>query len=217
LVELVGPAGAGKSTLAAVLPAADPRLRTGPSVWGLPRFDQICAAISLLPVATAAALSGHPFRGAELAQMMRLVALRRVLARTASGDIRVILLDEGPVFGLAWLEVFFESNGARFRNGWRRRARAEWAGRLDGVVRLDADDPALARRIRTRTKPHMVKHLPDGEISSFIARFRDAYDLVIGDMAAAGMTVQALPSSDGAFGEDAARVRDAIERAAHGN
>jgi energy-coupling factor transporter ATP-binding protein EcfA2 len=210
LVELVGPAGAGKSTLAAALPAAEPGLSTGPSVWGLPRLDLFRAALSLVPVASAAVLSGHPFRFAEFVQMSRLVALRRVLSRATRGGETVIVLDEGPVFALAWLEVFYAANGARCRNDWRRRARADWAGRLAGVVRLDAEDPALARRIRTRAKPHMVKDLPDTGISDFTARFRVAYDRVIADMATAGLPVRTLPSTDGAVVDDTVRLRDAI-------
>ncbi len=210
LVELVGPAGAGKSTLAAQLPARVPGLRNGPSVWGLPRLDLLRAALELLPVTARAALSGHPFLPAELAQMIRLTGLRGALERQATGA-DVILLDEGPVFALAWLEVFFEANGARQRNEWRRKAREEWAGLLDGVVRVDADDRLIVRRIRSREKPHLIKHSPDDVILGFTQRFRDAFDQVIEQMSTGGLEVRAVPSTDGDVQDDVTRLQDAIE------
>jgi hypothetical protein len=75
------------------------------------------------------------------------------------------------VFGLAWLDVFY-GPGGRTRANWRRRATARWAARLDAIVRVDAADAVIARRIRARAKPHLIKHRSDQEIFGFGARFR---------------------------------------------
>jgi len=184
IVELAGPAGAGKSTLVQRVIARDAR-GAALSIWGLPRLGLLRSAIALIPTAIQAALGGRPLRLAELAQMMRLDTLRRAVARAARHH-PVVLLDEGAVFGLSWLEVFFGRNGDPGFAAWRRRSIAGWAELLDLVVLVDAADPALAERIRTRDKPHPVKHHPDAVIYGFTATFRVAFDHVLTDLRGAG-------------------------------
>ena len=216
LVELVGPAGAGKSTLAASLPAQDPDVAQGPNLWGLPRALLVASAIELLPTMIAAAIRGRPLHKPEIGQMIRIGALRRALSHTRTRGHRTMVIDEGAVFGLAWLEMFYEAHDDPWRSLWRRREREQWAARLDAVVRLDADDPELARRIRTRAKEHMVKDRNDEEIQVFMARFRDCYDQVIGDMAARGsLAVQSLSTGGAPVPDRVARLREAIEESLH--
>ena len=151
VVELVGPAGAGKTTLARGVTAADSTVRSGLSLWGLPRHRLVRSAVALLPTILGASIRRTPLRAGELAQMIRLGALRHEVEDEAARH-RVIILDEGPVFALSWLEVFFSRNGDRVPASWRRRVVAEWATLLDVVVFIDACDITLANRIRTREK-----------------------------------------------------------------
>jgi hypothetical protein len=118
--------------------------------------------------------------------MIRVDALRHLLAETRSRNTGIILIDEGPVFALSWMEVFFPQWNSRHGAGWRERVITEWAKRLDAVVRLDADDMVLAQRIRTRAKWHPVKDLPYSEIRRFTARFREAFDRVLAELTAMG-------------------------------
>ena len=105
----------------------------------------------------------------------------------------MILLDEGPVFALSWLDVFFARNGDRVPAAWRQHVVADWSQLLDVVVFIDASDVTLAERIRTREKPHMVKDRPDTEIYGFSAGFRKAFDAVIAEFAKGGhLMVDAL-------------------------
>jgi hypothetical protein len=206
MVELVGPAGAGKTTLARALQECDSGVRVGPSLWGLPRPLLLASAIALVPTALTAARAGRSLRGAEYAQMTRLGALRRVLERERHEPGTAVVLDEGPVFGLSWLEVFFAGNGDPLRARWRARALADWASRLDVVVRLDGPDWLLATRIRERDKPHLVKGAPDPAIHAFNARFRRAFDQVIEGLAdRRGPAVLGLPA-DGLPAETATRL-----------
>lgn len=186
VVELIGPAGAGKSTLAGALAARDPRVAAGWSLWGLPRPMLLGSALALTPTFLAAARARRPLRPAEAAHMIRISALHRAVEQAAVGPHRIILMDEGAVFGLTWLEVFFGRNGDAGWAAWRRRAIADWAASLDVLVRVDAPDPVLATRIRTRPQPHMVRHSPEEAIRDFTARFRSAFDRVVGDLRAAG-------------------------------
>jgi shikimate kinase len=217
VVELVGPAGAGKTTLAQGVSAVDPSVRTGLSLWGLPRPRLFEAALPLIPTFLASAiLPSRRLQWGEMVQMVRLGALRRVV-REESRKHRVILLDEGPVFALSWLEVFFARNGDR-AGAWRRRTVADWASLLDVVVFIDASDSTLAQRIRTREKEHMVKDASDEEIHGFAAGFRKAFDRVIAEIAKAGhLVVDALRTDRGAEGENAERLVQALSKRRNGN
>lgn len=203
VVELVGPAGAGKTTLAEGASAVDPTIRAGLSLWGLPRPKLASAAIQLIPTFLMAALRpSRRLQWGEMAQMIRLGALRHVV-RDEARKHRVILLDEGPVFALSWLDFFFARNGHRAPS-WRRRTVADWASLLDVVVFIDAADSTLAQRIRTREKDHLVKDLPDHEIYGFAAGFRKAFDRVITEMSKAGhLVVDALRTDRAAKSENA--------------
>jgi pimeloyl-ACP methyl ester carboxylesterase len=104
---------------------------------------------------------------------------RRLLARHGE-RVRPVVLDEGAVYMLARLRVLGGERlrGPGFERWWHEEVR-RWARCLDLVVRLDAPDPTLRERIRTRSQPHGVKHLSDGYVDSFAATYRIAYDEVI--------------------------------------
>lgn len=220
IVELVGPAGAGKTTLAQGVSRTDATVRAGLSLWGLPRPKLLASAVALLPTFMRSALAGGgapPLRWAEMAQMIRLGALRRVVREEAKKH-RILLLDEGPVFALSWLDVFFKRNGDRVPAAWRRRAVADWGLLLDVVVFLDASDLTLAHRIRSRQKEHMVKHRTDAEISGFSAGFRKAFDRAIAELARAGhLVVDALSTDLDPMEQTAARLLATLKQRRNGH
>lgn len=210
-VELVGPAGAGKSTLVARLPERGAGVAAGPNLWGLPKGLLLRSAAALVPTIVASLIDRHPLRPAEIGQMVRMGALRRALVRVAGRRKGTIVMEEGPVFGLAWLDVH-HSGAGRVRAAWRRRESEEWARRLDAVVRVDADDDVLARRIRAREKAHSVKHAGDDTIERFLERYRNSYDRILGDLEERGhLSVRTLRGAQKPIDEEAARLRAAID------
>jgi hypothetical protein len=214
LVELVGPAGAGKTTLAATLPKRDPTIRQAPNLWGLPRHFLAAGTMELLPVFAAGAAHGRRFGSSEMGQMVRIVALRRAVDRAAARAHGTLVVDEGAVFGLTWLEVFHEAPDDTVRNAWRARERERWSRRLDAVIRLDADDDELARRIRTRDKQHMVKDRSDAEIRAFMLRFRSCYDRIIDAIVAEGrVAVRTMTTGGDSIFDRSARLRETIGEA----
>src|SRR4051812_5642804 len=62
VVELVGPAGAGKSTLAQNVHRADSDVHVGLSLWGLPRTRLVRGAIALVPTVVMAAMRKRRLR-----------------------------------------------------------------------------------------------------------------------------------------------------------
>lgn len=182
LIELVGPAGTGKSAVASALTGDHGSF----GLWNQPRSSLVAGATDVAPAALAAARAGKPLVADELAQMVRLSAMQRTLSRANPDGAAMLVMDEGPVFALSWFEVFFGRNGDPGWRPWRQRMLQDWAARLDVVIRMDAPDEILARRIRERSKPHLVKRSPFAEICGFNARFREAFDRVIGEMMKAG-------------------------------
>jgi hypothetical protein len=119
--------------------------------------------------------------------MVRLQTLRQALSQPTDRPAELLIFDEGPVFALTWLrgfghDVLRQNPSAE----WWRSATREWASVIDTVVVLDAPDQVLAQRIRARAHPHEVKELPDLEIARWMARFREALDWVLSEMARHG-------------------------------
>src|SRR2546425_11413410 len=139
IVELVGPAGVGKSALAQRLLARPDVVRA--SVWNLPAALLIESAVRSLPLLLRLCVVTRALPREELKQIVRLNALRLFISRRVAGAA-VVVLDEGPVFALSWLRVF---GHPRLQNGraepWWLATYAVWAALLDRVVLLDAPEP----------------------------------------------------------------------------
>jgi len=195
----------------------DPRFVNGLTIWERPRGDLARSALALLPTMASAALRGRPLKPRELAQMIRLGALRLAVDRAATTGWCVHLMDEGPVFGLAWLEVFFGRHDTPFTR-WRHAMLRDWGSRLVAVIRLDAGDVELARRIRARAQAHPVKDHSDPEIANFTARYRRAFDRVLAELRAVGnVAIVDLRTDDtDADTRAAASVHGALEETLHG-
>jgi hypothetical protein len=220
VVELVGPAGAGKSTLAQNVHRADAGVHVGFSLWGLPRTRLVRGALALVPTIVVAAVRKRRLRWREIAQMIRLDALRRLLRRAKSrgrGQQRIILLDEGPVFGISWLDLAFAQRGVKAPEKWRRRALAKWGRVLDSVIFLDAQDTTLAGRIRTRSKQHRMAKGSDVAIRRFANGFRSAFDKVIAELGGSGRLVVDQVRTDGRLEHSTQRLRAKLARHRNGH
>ncbi|HJU53676.1 MAG TPA: hypothetical protein VJ715_03855 [Pyrinomonadaceae bacterium] len=190
VAEIVGPAGAGKSTLTQVLRQRDGTMRTGLSVWGLPPTLLCLNAVLSLPRFIGLYRSRGRIRRHEVKLIVRLSALHQLLGRESSKNYRTLLLDEGTIFALVKLLAFGDggkSNGngrSNHLDEWTQSLLNRWARRLDAVIWLDAPDEVLAERIRSRGKAHRVKDKTDQEIYDFLARYRDSYERVISELTA---------------------------------
>ena len=184
VAEIVGPAGAGKSTLTQVLRERDGSLRTGLSVWGLPPRLLLANAFTSLPILVGFYRGGRRLTWGEVNLVIRLNALHQLLGRESfKRDHKALLLDEGTVFALVKLHAFGrDAAGAETSrlDRWAQSLLRRWA------ARLDAPDAVLARRIRERDKPHRVKDGTDEEIYAFLARYRRSYEQIISELTAQG-------------------------------
>ena len=185
----MGPAGAGKTTLAQSIQRADATVHVGLSLWGLPRSRLVRGAIALVPTIVLSAVRKRRLRWPEIRQMIRVDALRWMLRRMKSRH-PMILLDEGPVYGISWLDLTFAERGAKAPARWRRRAVKRWSRLIDSVVFLDATDEELAHRIRRRGKEHRMQHASNATIRRFANGYRKALADVVAELNNAGGRLQ---------------------------
>ena len=183
-IEIVGVAGAGKSTLARTLLARHPVCRLAdfiharvPSHW--PYFAHSAPG--------AARLLAHALRPPrpswdELKLYVYASEWHRYLAAREDRS-SVTLFDQGPFFALACLlwGGSAVTDSSPFRR-WRQGSAARWARELDLVVELTAADEVLLARIDAREKAHVAKGRSPREAARILAAHRHAYAEVLGDV-----------------------------------
>jgi len=188
IVELVGPAGAGKTAVLREIGRRDPRVRAGLSIDRL-RFSAEMArhAVALLPTMLALGQRSPNSWWRGTLHLLRLRTLPSVLAHQADSAFRAIILDEGPVFSLSRLCVFQNANrtGGRITREWHAALErcVRW---LDGIVWLDASDEVLLQRIRTRDKAPIIKNGTEADLARLLTQYRDAYRDVLAAVRAVG-------------------------------
>ncbi len=211
VVELAGPAGAGKTTLARALLAGSPRVVLGVAVT---RRQLVCGLARAMPSLTAARFSapGRWWTADELRSVAYLTAWRAPVARTHGVDV---VFDHGPAFRLAGLAA----HGPRmtrtpaFQRLWRRLAE-DWGALLDVVVWLDAPDDVLLRRIDERGRQHRVRGLAQGTARDFLDLYRAAYDKALALLERDGVRVVRFDTSEHTEQQLLAAVTAALDVAA---
>jgi len=178
IVELVGPAGAGKTTLAQALSQHSKRIRTDTAPYyrkieDIPFYAR--NTLGLMPIFfhLYRNMNGRWLTREEIAWMAILNGWHQVLRQQLSMKGTVVILDQGPVFMLAWLYGFGpERLKSQCAKQWWGSMYKEWANTLDMVIWLDTSDATLVERIRARDVRHGVKQKSDPDAFEFLARWR---------------------------------------------
>lgn len=189
VVELVGVAGAGKSTLTAALLAAAPTaLGTRQLRQKLPlsRLNMAWHALMLTFYFLPTYLRYWPkhrwFSNHEMRSLCYLAAWPRALTQRMGQDV-IQIMDLGPIFRLVFLAEFGTSltQCARFA-AWRRHQIAQWREIIDLVIMVDAPDEVLQERIDSREKAHVAKAQSIAQNFAFYQRYRAGYQEVIANL-----------------------------------
>ncbi len=187
IVEIVGPTGSGKTTLAhdlcqrtTMLPAKRLRVMRGGQ---LPFFAS--QFLSLVPTLLNARGTGRWFTMDEIKKMIYVSGWHSVLMQQSVGHNKVIVNDQGAIFKMAMLHEFGPPRlrSQRFDKWWNQ-AFAQWACVLDVVIWLNAPDEILIERIQTRNKEHKLQDSSSQAACSFLAKYRCSLSSVISKLSA---------------------------------
>jgi thymidylate kinase len=208
VVELAGPAGAGKTTLARALRDADPATSIGLSTGHLRTVGGLAV---MAPTLAAARLSapGRFWSRDEVRSLAYLAAWRaQIQARHEPG---LAVLDHGPVFRLTSLAAFGPpmTDTSVFSRRWNRLA-GQWGRLLDVVVWLDAPDDVLMSRIDGREQTHRIRGAARAEGETFLTRYRAAYRTTIAVVTREGARLVELDTTECPPEQLAATVRAAV-------
>jgi adenylate kinase family enzyme len=180
VVELVGLAGAGKSTLARELDSGLPEVQLG-LLLSRPA-SAVAQLVAMAPFALPYLRHTNGtawFTRDQVRGLGYLHAWERSLRHNppAAG---AVLLDHGPLFLLATLDAFGPpvTATATFRRWWERTLDG-WADLLDVVIWLDAPEPLLIERIRSREQRHVLRGADDPTSRQFLHRYRTSYERVL--------------------------------------
>ena len=182
VVEIVGPAGSGKTTVASRM-CIRPGVRSVSSVSSaVSPARRLVAGFRAAPQTLRLIGRRRPTRQ-QIAWLSRLVALETV---TRHADADVLVLDQGPLYTLSRLTA---ARPDCAEDAWVTRRTERWAGLLDAVLLLDASDEILVERIRSRSKAHAVKDAVDGDALAAVARQRVELDRLVGAAERHGLRV----------------------------
>jgi len=186
VIEIIGVAGSGKSSLATALADAHEgwhiegplkmknRRHLRHVAHGSPRFARIM---------TGNLSQRRRLTWKESKYLLYVMEWRRHLASNPGRKSGVIVLDQGPVyvltrFGTADVPIV----GCEPGDPWWNDTVASWADTLDAVVALDAPDPVLWERITSRTQSHEALDRSRSEWSTFADSYRRSFATVLNEM-----------------------------------
>jgi shikimate kinase len=184
VVEIIGPAGAGKTSLYTSLDEfpAQILLSNFPDVHKItdaPFFVRY--GLQLLPsLARYFRPDSRPFSRREFAWMSIMVGWPTLLQKQIRTCPQVIILDQGPVYLLAEMREFGPDfiRAPKAEQFWQE-VFSRWAQTLDMIVWLDAADAVLLERIRTREQDLLVKDETDAKMIEYLNCYRRIFESTV--------------------------------------
>lgn len=179
LVELAGPAGAGKSSVFLTLLARTRNVDVAPV---LRRGEYAPLLATTVPGVLATLVRGRVRRGLtreKVRSMVYLSTLPHVVERRPPSEASMLVFDQGPLYLLSEAQLRDDRLAA-----WREKTLETWGSLLDAIVWLDAPDAVLVERIDTRNKWHRLKGERLETAIDVLAEARAAYEDMLSSLAA---------------------------------
>lgn len=184
LVELVGVAGSGKSTLRNMLKEMNPQIdRVVPP----PKRDYVIPVLKVyyrwLPLYLSSYSKTRWFTTKEIKILCYLDYWLPYLRRCAVERDMVVLLDPGSIFWLTALKTFGPelTKDPKFQTWWETM-RKKWMSAVDIFVWLDAPTELLIQRVLDREEWHESKLMTYDETKESFDLYRKGYGELIGQI-----------------------------------
>lgn len=184
IIELIGLAGVGKSTLSRNLRINNPTTiqEYPPSAWNLSCAPfYIKNILSLTPILTRYSLKN--IKGVtrrEIAFMALLNGWDEVLRKKTENSDNVIIIDQGAISCMAYIQVhspYYCQNSNTQK--WWLQIYDHWAQTIDMIVWLSAPNSTLIHRIKTRHQNHGLQNISEENGDATLRRYYSAYESII--------------------------------------
>lgn len=174
-MELIGPAGAGKSTLQRALSQRFGNILPDIQLTKYRLFPFfISNSAALLPTYFWRYRGTRWFNRRESRSMAYLKAGLNVVRQQASINGTITILDHGPIYRLAFLRALGpEITESQTYRKWWTGLLHQWAIALDGVIWLDAPNNILLERVRTRDQLHCIKSTSKQAADKYLTDYRE--------------------------------------------
>jgi deoxyadenosine/deoxycytidine kinase len=209
VVEIIGPAGAGKTTLMRALSQRDQRFQPDIRLSKMRQFPFfISNTVSLLPTYLRQYRHSRWFNRRETRSMAYLRAGLHVLEQQASNNGMVIVLDHGPIYRLAFLRALGpEITTSQPYKRWWASLLNQWTATLDIVIWIDAPNVILLERIRARDQWHTIKEKSEQEAYEYLTHYRTFLEQIIAESVTDGqVTLLRFDTNQESVGQIADKV-----------
>ena len=186
IIELVGVAGTGKSTLLRAMRQRNERIKTLPLPSKISYLSfLIKMASTWLPLYLKNYRDSRWFTVQEIRNMGYLDTWLPFIRSQARTREDIFALDTGSVHWLASLQEFGPpiTRHPRYQ-GWLKNKHEQWSSALDVIIWLEAPDDLCLERVLSRDERHELKHIPTESALREEKCYRESYGQIIPSMAA---------------------------------
>lgn len=184
IVEIVGPAGVGKTSLLNAIVQRDKKVLTD---LPIPKIQYLRLLIHhtlmLFPTYLCQYRNTRWFSAGESRSMVYLEGWSKILEKHSLNNCPAVVLDHGPIFRLTLLREFGpDITTSHPYLQWWNSLLETWKNTLDIVISLDANDELLLERIQARARWHSIKEKTNQEKYEFLFKYRRSYQQIITKM-----------------------------------
>lgn len=181
IIEIVGLAGTGKSTLVKCMRQRNPEIRVFPlpKTWIL--WSLMKRSFLWMPLWLQSLQRRNGFTREELISIGCIDAWLTYLQRRTSVGTATAVLDPGSVYWLTKLQGL--TSRSAYQRWWEHKFE-QWALGLDVIVWLDAPEELCLQRALAREEGHPAKRMTQQRVLERFRALRASYERIISKMAA---------------------------------